>query len=148
VLYYQSRPDWCKSLLPVRPSCSIQQSSCYTVLHRRYKTQHRAWAKSSLGECTDSQLNAEHWFARIKKLYHRNSCLIIITNYLTYRCRLCIKIPPTHLTNKTEINRNITFEHAKPKTAGKIALSLKTLETRSCVAAKHAGSFVCINHRQ
>jgi len=64
-------------------------------------------------ECTDSQLNAEHWFARIKKLYHRNCCLIIIINYLTYRCRLCIKIPPTHLTNKTEINRNRTFKHAK-----------------------------------
>jgi len=36
-------------------------------------------------ECTDSQLNAEHWFARIKKLYQRNICLIIINNYLAYR---------------------------------------------------------------
>jgi len=60
-------------------------------------------------ECTDSQLNAEHWFARIKKLYNQNICLIIINHYLTYRCRLCIKILPTHLTNKTEINRKSTF---------------------------------------
>ena len=41
-------------------------------------------------ESTDSQLNAEHWFARIKKSYHRNSCLIIITNYLN------LKMPIMH----------------------------------------------------
>ena len=35
----------------------------------------------SNSECTDSQLNAEHWFARIEKLYHRNICLLIINNY-------------------------------------------------------------------
>ena len=35
----------------------------------------------SNSECTDSQLNAEHWFARIEKLYNRNNCLIIINNY-------------------------------------------------------------------
>ena len=41
-------------------------------------------------ESTDSQLNAEHWFARIKKSYHRNSCLIVITNYLN------LKMPIMH----------------------------------------------------
>jgi len=41
-------------------------------------------------ESTDSQLNAEHWFARIKKSYHRNSCLIIITNYVN------LKMPIMH----------------------------------------------------
>ena len=35
----------------------------------------------STSECTDLQLNAEHWFARIEKLYNRNNCLIIINNY-------------------------------------------------------------------
>jgi len=39
---------------------------------------------SSNSECTDSQLNAEHWFAHIEKLYHRNICLIIINNYSAY----------------------------------------------------------------
>jgi len=34
----------------------------------------------SNSECTDSQLNAEHWFVCIEKLYHRNICLIIINN--------------------------------------------------------------------
>jgi len=35
----------------------------------------------SNSECTNSQLNAEHWFARIEKLYNRNNYLIIINNY-------------------------------------------------------------------
>ena len=46
----------------------------------------------------------------VSSKYLRNNNKIII---LTYRWRLCIKTPPTHLTNKTEINRNRTFEHAK-----------------------------------
>ena len=30
-------------------------------------------------ECTDSQLNAEHWFARIKKLYNRNRSFLCVS---------------------------------------------------------------------
>ena len=30
-------------------------------------------------ECTDSQLNAEHWFARIKKLYNRNRLFLCVS---------------------------------------------------------------------
>ena len=46
----------------------------------------RGWAWAGCGlvdefnsECTDSQLNAEHWFARIKKLCNRNRSFLCVS---------------------------------------------------------------------
>ena len=103
-------------LVPLCPKVSRAEGLTGWALVLRCCQSTFTWIVSSLSSWRVPTVNVPilSWTLSIgspvsKKLYHRNIGLIIINNYLTYRCRLCIKIPPTHLVNKTEINRKSTF---------------------------------------
>ena len=66
----------------LRPCSSVLQSCD----HRRNHHWDRSYEKATgqivdefNSECTDSQLNAEHWFSRIQKLYNRNRYFLCVS---------------------------------------------------------------------
>ena len=64
-------------------------------------------------ECTDSQLNAEHWFARIKKLYNRNRSFLCVSClhklFMQFICTPC-KMPDRFIVQLNISRSALVFE--------------------------------------